>query len=146
MRIVARVTQQVQVCAGGVNVLGYHIMWCPKYCCPVLAGQTAGRCEELVDAKASEHDWRMVALEIRPDRVPLFVKAHRCDSPFRIVRQFKGFTSRQLRTGFPHLRTRLPTLWCRSYLSAAAGAVPAQTVRRYNGAQDGRPWQKELTQ
>ncbi len=110
---------------------------------PAPAGRTAGQCEELVGAKASEHGWRMVALEIRPDRVPLFVKAHRCGSPFRIARQFKGCTSWRMRAGFPHLRSRLPTLWCRSYLAAVASAVPAQTVRRCNGAQDGRPWRKE---
>ena len=115
VRIVTRVTGQVQVSAGGVCDLGYHVVWCPKYRRPVLAGRLAGRCEELIRARASGHGWRMVALEIMPDHVHLFVKAHRSGSPSRIASQFKGFTSRWLRAGFPHLRSRLPALWSRSY-------------------------------
>jgi putative transposase len=96
----------------------------------------------LVWAKASGHSWLVVARGIVPGHVHLFVKAHRCDSSSRAASQCKGLTSRRLRAGFPHLRTRLPALWCRSYLAATAGAVPAQTVCRYTGAQNERPWRK----
>jgi putative transposase len=108
-----------------------------------MAGQVAGRREELIRAKASEHGWPIVALEIMPNHVYLFVKAHPSDSPSPIASHFQGSTSRRLQAGFPHLRSRLPALWSRSYCAAAAGAVPAQTVRRSTGTQDGRPWRKE---
>ena len=111
VRIVARVTGQVQVSAGGVYEFGYHVAWCPRYRRPVLAGRVAARCKELTRAKASEHSWRMAALEIMPDHVRLFVRAHLSDSPSRIVNQFKGLSSRRLRAEFPHL----PTLWSRQY-------------------------------
>ena len=84
----------------GCTSLGYHVVWCPKYRRPVLAGRVAARCEELIRAKASEHGWRIVALEIMPDHVHLFVKAHPSDSPSRIASQFKGLTSRRLRAEF----------------------------------------------
>jgi putative transposase len=128
--IVARVTRQVQVSAGGVFD-------------PVLDGRVAARCEELIRAKAAERGWRIVALEIMPDHVHLFVKAHRSDCPFRVASQFKAFISRRLRAEFPHLRPRLPALWSRSYFAATAGAVCAETVRRYIGTQNERPWRKE---
>jgi putative transposase len=137
------VTRQVQVSAGGVYDLGYPVVWCPKYRRPVLGGQVAARCEELIRAKASEHGWPVVALEIMPDQVHLFVTAHRSGSPSRVASQFKAFTSRCLRAEFPHLRPRLPACWSRSYFAAAAGAVPAQTVRRYTGTRNVRPWRKE---
>jgi putative transposase len=142
MRIVTRVTRQVQVSAGDVRDLGCHVVWCPTYR-PVAAGRVAGRCEELIRAKASEHGRPVVALEIMPDHVPLFVKAHPCGSPSRVASQFIGFTSRRLRAEPPHPRSRLSALWSRSYFAAAAGAVPAQTVRRRSGMQNGRPWRKE---
>jgi putative transposase len=84
-----------------------------------------------------------MALEIMPDHVHLFVKAHPSRSPSRIANQFEGFTSRQLRAEFAHLRSRLPTLWSRSYFAATAGAVSAETVRRYIDTQNERPWRKE---
>ncbi len=81
----------------------------------------------------------MVALEIMPDHVRLFVKAHSSDSPSRIVNQLNGFTSRRLRAEFP----QLPTLWSRPYFAATVGAVSAETVRRHGGTQNERPWQEE---
>jgi putative transposase len=122
-----------------VYELGHHLVWCPKYRWPVLAGRVAARCKELIRAKASEHSWRIVALEIIPDHVRLFVKAHPSDSPSRIVNQFKGSTSRRLRAEFPHL----PTLWSWSYSAATVGAVSAETVRRHGGMQNERLWREE---
>ena len=125
--------------------MGYHVVWCPKYRRAVLTGPVKDRCEALIRAKAAEHGWRIVALEIMPDHVHLVVKAHPSDSPSRIANQFKGFTSRQLRREFPQLRSRLPTLWSRSYFAATVGAVSAATVQRYIDTQYERPWRKEKT-
>jgi putative transposase len=143
VRIVARVTEEVRVSASGVYDLGYHIVWCPQYRSGVLAGRVAARCEGLIRAKASGHGWPIVALGVVPDHVHLFVKAHRSSSPSRIASQLKGFTSRRLVAGFPHLRSRLPTLWSRPYFAATAYAVSAETVRGYFGTHDGRPWRQE---
>jgi putative transposase len=138
VRIVTRVARQVQVSAGGVYNLGYHVVWCPKYRRPVVAGAVAGRCEALIRAKAAGHGWPMVTLEIMLSHVHLFVTAHRSDSPSQVARQFKGFTSRHLRAGFPHPRSWLPTLWSRSYSTATADAVSTETVRQHIDTQDER--------
>jgi REP-associated tyrosine transposase len=143
MRIVARVTRQVQVSAGGVCRLGCHVVWCPKYRCPALAGRVAGRCGELNHAKASAHGSPILALDITPDPVRLLVKAHSCGSPSWVASPFKGLTSPRLQSGFPHLRSRLPALGSRLYCAAAAGAVPAQTVCQSVGTQNRRPWRKD---
>jgi putative transposase len=140
VRIVARVTGQVQMSAGGVYELGYHVMWCHKCRRPVVAGRVAARGKELIRAKASELSWRIVALEILPDHARLLVKAHPSDPRSRIANQFKGFTSRRPRAEFPHL----PALWSRWCSAATAGAVSAETVRRYGGTQDERPWREGL--
>ena len=139
VRIVARVTAQVQVSAGGVYEPRYHVAWYPKYRRPVPAGRVAACCRDLIRAKASEHNWRIVAVEIMPYHVRLLVRAHASDSPSRIANQFKGLTSRRLRAEFP----RPPTLWSRPYFAATVGAVSAETLRRHGGMQNERLWREE---
>jgi putative transposase len=133
----------VQVFPGSVHDLGYHVVWCPKYRRAVLAGPVAERCRELISEKCAEHGWRIVTLEVMPDHVHLFVKTRPKDSPSYVANQLKGFTSRRLREEFPHLRSRLPTLWSRSFFVASVGAVSAATVQRYIDTQYERPWRKE---
>lgn len=123
--------------------LGFHVVWCPKYRRPVLVDRVRTRCDELIRAKCAEHDWAIVALEIMPDHVHLFVKTHLTDSPAYIANQLKGFTSRMLRQEFPGLKSRLPTLWSRSYFAATVGAVSADTVQQYIDTQYERPWRKK---
>jgi len=117
-------------------------VWCPKYRRPVLVGDVARRLKELVKAKAAERRWTIVTCKVMPDHVHLFVKATPNDSPSFIANQFKGMTSRVLRDEFPHLKSRLPTLWSRSYFCATVGAVSAETVQKYIETQYERPWRK----
>ncbi len=137
--------RDVQVSAGAVYDLGLHVVFCPKYRRAVLAGAVAGRCRELISEKCAEHGWRIVACEIMPDHVHLFVKTGPKDSPAHVANQLKGYTSRMLRKEFPHLRSRLPTLWSKSYFAATVGTVSAATVQRYIDTQYERPWRKEKT-
>jgi putative transposase len=138
--------REVLVSAGAACDLGYHVAWCPKYRRPVLAGRAGQRCRELIEEECAERGWRIVACEVMPDHVHLFVKARPRDSPAFIASQLRGLTSRRLREEFPSLRSRLPTLWSRSYFAASAGAVSAATVQRYIGTQYERPWRKERPQ
>ena len=143
VRIVARVTREVQVSAGDVDDLGYHVVWCPKFRRPVRTGRSAARCEGLIRAKADEHGWRIVALEIMPDHVYLLVEAHKSDCPSWVADQVKGLTWRWLRAEFLRLQCQLPLLWSWPYFAATVGAVSVETARRYRCTQDGRSWGKE---
>lgn len=126
-----RVTRRVRTSAGAAYDLGYHVVWCPKYRRRVLGGRVAERLDELIREKANERGWTVVALEVMPDHVHLFVKHDPKSSASYVANQFKGFTSRVLREEFPHLKSRLPTLWSSSYFAASVGSVSAETVRRY---------------
>jgi putative transposase len=125
--------------AGAVHSIGLHLVWCPKYRRPVLEGRVADRLASLIEAKCDERGWKVEALEILPDHVQLSVRTGPDASPALVANQCKGFTSRVLRAEFPHLRSRLPTLWSRSYLVASVGRVSAATIRRYIAEQTTRP-------
>jgi putative transposase len=125
--------------AGAVHSLGLHLVWCPKYRRPVLEGRVAGRLRSLIEEKCAERGWTVEILEIMPDHVQLIVRTSPDASPALVAHQCKGFTSRVLRAEFPHLRSRLPTLWSRSYLAASVGRMSEATIRRYIAEQTTRP-------
>lgn len=124
--------------AGAVYNLHYHIVWCPKYRRPVLTDAVEARLKELLSEKAAAMDVQMEQLEVLPDHVHLCVAAPPTDAPQHLANQFKGYTSRVLRQEFLHLRTRLPTLWSRSYYVGSAGHVSAETIKQYIAAQKER--------
>jgi putative transposase len=121
--------------AGAVFSLKYHIVFCPKYRRPVLVNAVAARLEGLLRAKADELEMRLHALDIMPDHVHLFIESDPRWAVAELVNRMKGSTSHALRQEFPSLRSRLPTLWSRSYYAGTVGHVSAATVRAYIEAQ-----------
>jgi putative transposase len=121
--------------AGAVFSLKYHIVFCPKYRRPVLVNAVAARLEVLLRAKADELEMRLHALDIMPDHVHLFIESDPRWAVAELVNRMKGSTSHALRQEFPSLRSRLPTLWSRSYYAGTVGHVSAATVRAYIEAQ-----------
>jgi putative transposase len=109
----------------------YHLLWCPKYRRDVLKGDVAIRLKELLLEKAESHDWIIENLEIMPDHVHVFIKATTVDAPVYIVSQLKGYSSRVLRNEFKELRTRIPTLWTRSYYVETIGHISEKTIKKY---------------
>ena len=111
--------------------IAYHFIWCPKYRKRLLVGDVADRLNQLLYDKAEELGVTIETLEIMPDHVHAFIKATPVDSPHWIVGQLKGYTSRILRQEFKHLRTRIPTLWTRSYYCESVGHISERTIKRY---------------
>lgn len=124
--------------AGAVFSLKYHIVWCPKYRRPVLEGAVADRLRILLAEKSAGLGMAIHALEVMPDHVHLFVESDPTRCVAEIVNRLKGYTSRVLRQEFPSLRSRLPTLWSRSYYAGSVGHVSAATVERYIAEQKGK--------
>jgi putative transposase len=123
---------------GAVFSLKHHIVWCPKYRRPVLTTPVDGRLKEVLFEVAEDRGMKLLAVEVVPDHVHLFVESDPTICVAEIVNRFKGRTSRILRQEFRSLRSRLPTLWSRSYFAATVGAVSEATIRRYIEAQKGR--------
>lgn len=111
--------------------ISYHIIWCPKYRRQVLTGEVADRLMVLLNEKAEQLEIQIEQMEILPDHVQLFIKASPVDSPHHIVQQLKGYTSRIMRKEFAKLKSRLPTLWTRSYYCETIGHISEQTIKQY---------------
>lgn len=111
--------------------LGYHFVWCPKYRLDVLKDGVDVRLKELLLEKAKEHNWIIEEMEVMPDHVHVFIKTSPTDSPVRIVSQLKGYSSNILRKEFKQLRTRIPTLWTRSYFVESVGHISEETIKKY---------------
>jgi len=118
--------------------IGYHLIWCPKYRRKVLTGKIEIRLKDLLYKKAKEIEIEIKNLEIMADHVHLFIKTDPTDSPHRVVQQLKGYTSRVLRQEFSELRSRLPSLWTRSYYCESVGHISEDTVRKYIEGQKGQ--------
>ena len=123
--------------AGAVFSLKYHLVWCPKYRRDVLVAPIDARLKELLPAIAAKYEMTIHALEVMPDHVHVFVDAGPTMHPAEIVNRFKGGSSKIMRDEFPVLRSRLPTLWSRSYFAATVGTVSEATIRRYIESQKG---------
>lgn len=113
-----------------VSLLNYHFVFIPRRRRKVLIGEVESRLRELLLAKCEELDIEILALEIMPDHVHLFVNATPLLAPAQIMFRLKGFTARFLRKEFEQLR-RMPSMWTTSYFVSTAGNVSSETIQRY---------------
>lgn len=111
--------------------LGYHIIWCPKYRRKVLVDGIDDRLKELLLEKAADLGVTIEKMEVMPDHVHLFVKGKPSMAVQHVVNQLKGYTSVMLRREFPRLKSRLPTLWTRSYYVESVGHISESTITKY---------------
>ncbi len=109
----------------------YHVVWCPKYRRPVITEEVGTRLQQVIQQVCAERDARVIELETRPDHVHLLVSVDPQYGVHRLAKQIKGRSSRLLRAEFPHLRSRLPTLWTNSYFVATVGGATLEVVKRY---------------
>lgn len=120
-----------------VHFIGYHFVWCPKYRRKVLVGKIKERMKELINIKSKELGCEIITLEIQPDHTHLFIQGNPKLSPNTIIGQIKGFTSRKLRQEFSELKSRLPTLWTRSYFVSTHGHISDRSIQKYIEEQRG---------
>jgi len=124
--------------AGAVFSLKYHVVWCPKYRRSVLVKPVDARLKTLLRQKAATLGLTIHVVEVMPDHVHLFVEGDPTICVAEIVNGLKGFTSHALREEFPFLKSRLPTLWSRSYYAGSVGSVSEAVVQKYIEGQKGK--------
>ena len=115
----------------------YHIIWCTKYRRSVLSEDIQERFKDLVLESQETSRFSIRALETMPDHIHLLMSIPPTESVSIIVGKIKGMTAKVLREEFPHLKSRLPNLWTRSYFVASTGSVALQVLKQYVESQKG---------
>lgn len=113
-----------------VSSINYHFIFVPKRRKAVLVNEIAARMQAIIFELVSEHGWNLIALEVMPDHVHMFINAPTHESAADIARWVKGRASKYLRDEFPDLK-KLPTLWSPSYFVATTGQVSTDTIKKY---------------
>lgn len=109
----------------------YHVIFCPKYRRSVLTDGVDTRLKEIISEVANKYDFEVMEMEVAKDHVHLLID---CNPKFGIaecVKKIKGTSASILRKEFPHLKSRIPTLWTRSSFISTVGAVSLETVKKY---------------
>lgn len=56
----------------------------------------------------------------------------------KLINSLKGVSSRLLFKEFPELKSKLPTLWTRSYYCESVGHISEDTIKKYIEDQKGK--------
>ena len=109
----------------------YHVVWCPKYRRKVLTDEIATRLNELIIETAEGINAEVIEMEVMPDHVHLLIEVDPQYGINKAVRHIKGVSSHVLRSEFPSLKSRLPTLWTNSYFVSTVGGAPLSAIKQY---------------
>lgn len=125
--------------------INYHIIWIPKFRKKLLYGKVKSVLETIIRTQCEEIGVDVLALEVMPDHIHLFVGATPTHTPFKIIKQLKGYSSMQLRRCFGFLKYLhytggkvFPSLWAIGYYCGSAGHVSQEAVKRYIQEQQGK--------
>lgn len=111
----------------------YHFVWIPKYRRDILVGDVAEYAKVVLREIAEELGCEILALDVMPDHVHVFILCPPRCAPSYIANYLKGKSARRILQKFPHLKSRAKRgkLWTRSYFVATVGNVSAEMVKRY---------------
>ena len=111
----------------------YHVVWCPKYRKSILIGSIADETKYLIEGICLERNWPVLALEVQPDHIHLFVSIPPSTSVADATKILKGSTARKLFVKFPELKKQLcgGHLWSPSYYVGTTGNVSSETIQKY---------------
>jgi len=123
--------QEVKSTRHSVYLCNYHFVFIPKYRKAILNDAVKIDLEELFRKVALKYEIEIIAMEIMPDHVHLFVNALPRQSPAYIIKLFKGTSARFINQKYPELKQHSVSIWTRSYFVSTAGNMSADTVKRY---------------
>ena len=116
-----------------VYQIAYHVVWCPKYRKPILIGPIADETKRLIEGICLQRNWSVLALEVQPDHIHLFISIPPATSVADAIKILKGSTARMLFVKFPELKKQLcgGHLWSPSYYVGTTGNVSSETIQKY---------------
>jgi putative transposase len=113
--------------------IGYHMTWSTKYRKPILVGEIEVSLKSILLSIAKDSDFSIREMEVMPDHVHVFVRAHPKHSPSSIYKALKGGSGRKLFALHPAIRRSLwgGALWNPSTFTETIGHISEGTVIQY---------------
>ncbi|MFX0063807.1 MAG: IS200/IS605 family transposase [Candidatus Hermodarchaeota archaeon] len=105
------------------------VIFVPKYRKRFLVGHIKTRFLELFTIYTMKYNAQMLAVEIMPDHVHLFLSGKRRVAPSQMALYLKGWTSKVLREEVPFLKSH-QAFWTPSYVVYSSGNVSFETIKR----------------
>lgn len=110
----------------------YHVVWVTKYRRSVLTTDVENRLKEILNKVANEIQVDILEMEVGElNHVHVLISLDPQFGVHKVVKRFKGISSRYLRKEFPQLKSRLPTLWTNSYFVSTVGGAPLAKIKEY---------------
>lgn len=113
----------------------YLVVWSVKYRRKALIDGIETRLREIITAEAERLDAVVTDMIVMTDCVTLVVDIDPLVGIHRTVKTLKSVSSRILRSEFPTLKTRIPSLWNQSYFVTTAAVAPEQLFQAYMAQQ-----------
>lgn len=85
--------------------------------------------KRLISEACAQRNATMIELAVMPDHVHLLVDVDPQFGVHRLIKEIKGRSSRVLRSQFPWLRRRLPSLWTNNYFVSTVDGAPLAIVK-----------------
>ena len=80
---------------------------------------------------SKDYDFSILDMEVMPDHIHLVIDCNPRFGIMQCVNKLKGISSNRMRTQFPELKKRLPTLWTRSSFISTVGSVSLAVTQEY---------------
>lgn len=109
----------------------YHVIFTTKYRRRVLSEAIQLRLKEIVLSNQEKYDYSVIEIETMQDHVHLLLDVNPFIGIYSVISIIKGATSSTLRSEFPELKRKLPTLWTRSKFISTVGSVSLEVVKKY---------------
>ncbi|MBN2591547.1 MAG: IS200/IS605 family transposase [Sedimentisphaerales bacterium] len=119
----------------------YHLVWITKYRKPVLTGEIAKRCRELIREICLSQEVEILKSHISKEHVHIFVSVPPHISVSSLMQSLKGKSSRKMMMEYKALSRTFwgRHIWARGYFVASSGNVTDEVIMQYIELQGKEP-------
>ena len=119
----------------------YHLVWITKYRKPVLTGEIAKRCRELIHEICLSKEVEILKGHISKEHVHIFVSVPPHISVSSLMQSIKGKSSRKMMMEYNALSRTFwgRHIWARGYFVASSGNVTDEVIMQYIELQGKEP-------
>ncbi|NMA07156.1 MAG: IS200/IS605 family transposase [Ruminococcaceae bacterium] len=116
---------------GVLSINRYYIVFCTKYRRRVLQEEISETLEAIIRLISEQEGIVVDHLSIAPDFVAIEMRLDAKTPLHQTIKKLKDLSSGMLRKEYPELKSRLPSLWTRSYFCCTLGSISDEIINEY---------------